>query len=101
MLHDNSDGLKVYAQTKGANRNVYIGFCQFYHNPGIAGLSHSSGSGVVLGEVSGGAIEYCQSYNNGASNTSSTGPVGIWCYIKFNTDSVQRIVQKYNRRGRW
>jgi hypothetical protein len=90
MVHDNRDGMQVYAQTKGANRNVYVGFCQFYHNPGIAGLSHSSGSGVVLGEVNGGAIEYCQSYNNGASNTSSTGPAGIWCY-----DSSSILVQ-YN-----
>jgi hypothetical protein len=90
MVHDNRDGLQVYAQTKGANRDLYVGFCQFYHNPGIAGLSHSSGSGVVLGEVNGGAIEYCQSYNNGAANTSSTGPVGIWCY-----DSSSILIQ-YN-----
>ena len=90
MVHDNRDGMQVYAQTKGANRNVSVDFCQFYNNPGVGGLSHSSGSGVVLGEVNGGAIEYCKSYKNGAANTSSAGPVGIWCY-----DSSSILIQ-YN-----
>jgi hypothetical protein len=90
MVHGNRDGMQVYAQTRGANRNVYVSCCQFYNNPGIAGLSHASGNGVVFGEVNCGTIEYCRSYNNGASNTSSTGPAGIWCY-----DSSSILIQ-YN-----
>ena len=90
VVYGNGDGMQVYAQARGANRNVCVSCCQFYNNPGIAGLSSASGSGVVFGEVNTGTIEYCRSYNNGASNTSSAGPVGIWCY-----DSTSILIQ-YN-----
>ena len=46
----------------------------------LIGRVFAQSPAVVFGEVDGGAIEYCKSYNNEAANTSSTGPVGIWCY---------------------
>jgi Right handed beta helix region len=91
QVHDNGmDGMQVYAQTKGAITNIYVGYCQFYNNTGKAGLSNPSGSGVVFGEVNGATIEQCQAFHNGASNTSTSGPVGIWCY-----DSSYILIQ-YN-----
>jgi hypothetical protein len=83
--HDNrQDGMLVYAQARGANTNIYVGNCQFYNNTGISGQTNPAGSGVAFGEVDGGTIEHCLAYNNGAQNTSGSGPVGIWCYDSNN-----------------
>jgi Secretion system C-terminal sorting domain/Right handed beta helix region len=49
--------------------NLYIGHCSLYSNPG--------GSGIVIGQVDSGVIEYCEAYNNGAG---AGGPVGIWAW---------------------
>ena len=91
VVHDNrKDGMQVYAQARGANINIYVGDSQFYNNTGIAGQGTATGSGVVFAEVNGGTIERCTAYNNGASNTSKSGPIGIWCY-----DSSSILIQ-YN-----
>jgi hypothetical protein len=63
-----------------ANRNVYVGHCVAYNNPGIAGFASHSGNGIVLSDAQGGVIEYSQAYNNGAANTHVGGPVGIWVW---------------------
>ena len=91
IVHDNhEDGLQVYAQNKGANTNIYLGHSQFYNNTGRSGPGSPSGSGAIFGEVNGGTIEFCAAHNNGALNTSTSGPVGLWCY-----DSNSVLIQ-YN-----
>jgi hypothetical protein len=58
-----------------------------------------SGSGILLGNVSGGRIEQCIAYGNGASNGSRAGgPVGIWAH---DADRVvtTRCVSYRNRTG--
>ncbi|HEY7568625.1 MAG TPA: right-handed parallel beta-helix repeat-containing protein [Gemmatimonadaceae bacterium] len=79
--HDNGQGgVTSYAQNAYANQNFYIGHVTAYNNTGVAGQSTNSGSGIALGGVTGGVIERCIARDNGALNTASEGPVGIWAY---------------------
>jgi len=94
--HDNGyGGITTYGPQDPNNvwyphQNIYVGHCIAYNNRGIAGLSGSSGSGIVIGAASGVTIERSQAYGNGSNNTSSTGPFAIWTY-----DST-RVVVQYN-----
>lgn len=83
------DGISIGRST-GAGRitNVVIRDCVAFSNTGTAGFSGPSGSGIVLGGADGGLIEYCRAYDNGAANTNSAGPVGIWTW-----DSNNVIIQ--------
>jgi peptidoglycan/LPS O-acetylase OafA/YrhL len=65
-----------------AHENVYVGFCQAHHNPGIAGPDkENSGSGIVLSDVDGGIIERCVAHDNGQlCNSRRGGPFGIWVW---------------------
>jgi hypothetical protein len=93
LLHDNAKaGLTTYAFTNvtNAHQNVYVGDVDAYNQTGIAGHADPTGSGIVLGGVDGGVIERCAAWNNGALNTNSAGPVGIWTYNSNN------IVIQYN-----
>lgn len=84
--HDNAlGGIQVYGAwsetpTGYAMEDVYIGHCFAHDNSGVAGLSHHSGSGIVIGGVDGGVIERSVAYNNGSLNTAVGGPVGIWAW---------------------
>jgi hypothetical protein len=90
--HDNlKGGIVTYAQNSYANTNVYVGYCQAYNNFGDPAATGNTGNGIVLGDVSGGLIEYCVTHDNGKNNlVQGEGPVGIWCYdaqyvtIQFN-----------------
>ncbi len=70
--------------------DVRISNCVARDNPGLAGLSKPSGSGIILGGTNGGTVEYSRAFRNGAANTNSAGPVGIWTWdsravvIQFN-----------------
>ena len=80
-VHDNGHGgVTSYAQNAYANQNFYVGHVTAYNNTGIPGQPTNSGSGIVLGGLTGGVIERCIAHDNGALNTASEGPVGIWAY---------------------
>jgi hypothetical protein len=86
--HDNGyTGIGVGYEKEGENKNIYIGYCRTIHNPGISDSSKyigdQSGSGINLGNVEGGLIEYCESADNGGDfyHAQGNGPVGIWLYL--------------------
>lgn len=73
-------GLSTWAHVLYGISNVTVRGCTFHSIPGRGGMTHPTGSGVVLGRVDTGLIERCVAYNNGADNTHTSGPVGIWTY---------------------
>jgi hypothetical protein len=99
VVHGNGrTGLLVYAEQPNAHSGVYIGQVTAYSNPGIAGSTTNTGSGIVLGGVNGGTIEHSTAYDNGANCTASAGPVGIWAYDS-NAIVVQENESYGNRTG--
>lgn len=89
--HDNAlSGFITYAQAMYVHQNVYVGRVQAWNNSGVSSLTTNSGSGIVIGGVSGGMVERSVAYNNGWLCTATEGPVGIWAY-----DS-QNLVFQYN-----
>jgi hypothetical protein len=91
VTHDNgNNGLLIYAQFPNLNQDVYVGGMTASYNTGSAGHTFPTGSGLVLGNVSGGTIEHSFAYENGRLCDSPAGPVGIWTY-----DSTKVVIQ-YN-----
>jgi hypothetical protein len=82
-----------------ANSNVYVGYCKMYDNPGDPEylVSHS-GNGILMAEVDGGVIEYCEAYNNGYACRADSGPVGIWTW-RANNVIIQYCESHHNRTG--
>ena len=74
--------------------NVTIRNCTTHGNPGIEDALNWTGSGIVVGEVEDGLIEYCTAYNNGANSNSTDGPVGIFAYSS-NRVTIQ-YCESYN-----
>ncbi|MEK7950638.1 right-handed parallel beta-helix repeat-containing protein [Luteolibacter soli] len=92
-IHDNLHaGIEIYGYPGITNAltNVTISNCNVHHQPGKAASSGNTGSGIVLAGVTGGVVDHCVSHDNGANNTTSEGPVGIWAYHSAN------IVFQYN-----
>jgi hypothetical protein len=90
VSHDNGlEGITVLAdEFPGTpNEDMYVGHCLAYHNHGTRGLPQHSGSGIVLGGVKRGMIEYCEQYESGDQSDAyaTGGPVGIWAW---NSDTV-------------
>jgi len=82
-----------------ANSNVYVGYCKAYDNPGDPEyLESHSGNGILIGDVDGGVIEYCEAYNNGYDCRADSGPVGIWTWTSNNV-VIQYCESHHNRRG--
>jgi len=83
-----------------AHSNVYVGYCKAYDNPGDPEyLASESGTGILIGDVDGGVIEYCEAYNNGyACNIESGGPYGIWTW-ESNNVIIQCCESHHNRTG--
>src|SRR5262245_53158363 len=91
VTHDNGhNGLLIFAQFPNLNQDVYVGGVTASYNTGVAGFTFPTGSGIVLGNVSGGIIEDSLAYENGRLCDSPEGPVGIWAY-----DSTKVVIQ-YN-----
>ena len=90
--HDDPD---VYA-----NANVYVGYCKMYDNPGDPEyFSNHSGSGILMEDVDGGIIEYCEAYNNGYDcKCKIGGPVGIWAAVA-NEVIIQHCESHHNKTG--
>ena len=85
-----------------ANSNVYIGYCKAYDNLGDPEYHEShSGHGILMADVDGGVIEYCEAYNNGYACREMIGPVGIWA-VRANNVAIQFCESHHNRTGgRW
>ena len=82
-----------------ANSNVYVGYCKSYDNPGDPEyLESHSGSGILMAEVDGGVIEYCEVYNNGYDCRAYHGPVGIWTW-RVNNVIIQYCESHHNHGG--
>ena len=100
-VHDNGDvGITSYAQGRLAHKDFVVRNNKVYNNAGQPDktLSHS-GNGIVLGDVDGAVIEYCEAYNNGWLNASpSNGPVGIWGY-RCNNLIIQYNESHHNKTG--
>jgi hypothetical protein len=97
-FHGNADGMITFAAQKGALKDIYVGQCRFYENPGRSGFNRPSGSGLVLGGVDGALVERSVAYGNGAHNTHHAGPVGIWAYDA-NAVVIQHNEAYGNRTG--
>jgi hypothetical protein len=98
-VHGNGrTGLLVYAEARNVQQDVYVGQVTAFSNPGIAGSTTNTGSGIVLGGVSGGTIEDSTAYGNGANCTAPEGPVGIWTYDSTGI-TIQRNESYGNRSG--
>ena len=84
--HDNlRAGIATYAQVANSHTNIYVGLCSAYNNFGDPNATGNTGSGIVLGDVIGGTVEWCVAYENGKNNfVQSEGPVGIWAYDSSN-----------------
>lgn len=88
--HNARTGILTYAQQPAAHESVYVGYSRAFENPGIPEATGNTGSGIVLGGVSGGTIEWCVAFGNGRLSRTTGGPVGIWTY-----DSTRVLIQ-YN-----
>lgn len=75
-----------------ANKDVYIGHCEAYANPGDPNFTlDSSGSGIFVEDTEGAVIEHSIAHDNGRlCGCSESGPVGIWMAI------VDRGLIQYN-----
>ena len=91
-------GMLTWAHQLYGIENVHVNHSTFHSNPGRPNYANPSGSGVVLGRTNGGVIEYSVAYNNGAANTNSAGPVGIWAYDSNNV-VIQHNLAYENRSG--
>lgn len=60
--------------------NVRVTECSASYNHGDPASTINTGSGIVLGGVTGGVIEHCVAHHNGKNNQPSEGPIGIWAY---------------------
>lgn len=86
--HNTRTGILVYGQYPLAHQDVYVGYSQAFDNAGDPTSTVNTGSGIVLGGVDGGTIEWSTAYRNGVSNRAVGGPVGIWTY-----DSARILIQ--------
>jgi hypothetical protein len=91
QFFENRDGVTFYGPTFNdaapayVTSNVRVANVLAYNNHGTSGVVNPTGNGIVFGSVRDGVIERSVAHHNGADNTSSTGPVGIWAY---NSDRV-------------
>jgi hypothetical protein len=63
-----------------AHTNVRISNVEAAGNTGDPKLTRNSGSGIVVGSVDNGVVEYSTAHHNGALSDTIEGPAGIWTY---------------------
>ncbi|MHC4365969.1 MAG: right-handed parallel beta-helix repeat-containing protein [Planctomycetota bacterium] len=81
--HENgAAGIGAGASQNRWSENIYIGYCTAENNPGDpTNLTNHSGNGIVVGQLIGAVIEYCEAFNNGWDMPRrGNGPVGIWAW---------------------
>jgi hypothetical protein len=78
VIHDNGlNGLLIYAQQPNVHEQIYVGHVNSFHNSGIPTATSHSGSGIILGGVKGGVVEWSIAQDNGWLGNAG---VGIWAY---------------------
>ena len=79
-------------------KNLYIGYCIAYNNPGCPVINDNhSGNGILVGGVINGMIEYCEAMNNGWDMPrEGNGPVGIWAYMS-DSITIQHCYSHHNK----
>ncbi|WP_162053289.1 right-handed parallel beta-helix repeat-containing protein [Pontibacter pamirensis] len=99
-IHDNGEaGIVTYAEAKLGHQNMYVGHNKIFNITGIKGRDIHTGNGIVIGDVDGVLIEYCEVYNNGEfSDARDTGPAGVWAY-KCNDVLIQYNEAHHNKTG--
>ncbi len=100
-VHDNAEvGITVYGQLGLVHKNVIVRNTKVYNNAGRPDITtEQTGSGILLSDVDGATIEYCEAYNNGWLNASTgNGPIGIWGY-RCNNLVIQRNESHHNKTG--
>lgn len=102
-VHDNGDvGINCIGnwnpqETGYSHSDIYVGKCRVFRNLGIPGKGSHSGNGIVLAQVDGGTIEYCDVYDNGSLNDCDIGgPIGIWAWDS-NRILIQMNESHHNR----
>jgi hypothetical protein len=94
VTRDNGlNGVITFAQEPHAHSDVYIGFVYSHHNSGSPRAWPGSGSGIVLGGVRGGLIEWSVAHSNGWLGNAG---IGIWAYA--STRVVIRHNEAFNNR---
>jgi len=89
VIHDNGlNGFITYAQQPYSHERVYVGHVESFNNSGSPNAfpNPSSGTGIVLGGVKEGTIEWCVAHHNGWLGDAG---IGIWTY-----DSTRVIIQR-------
>jgi hypothetical protein len=86
-IHAKSDVNYGFGATQPSHSNVMVDHCTSHSNPGTAGSTNWTGSGIMLASVANSTIQFSLAYNNGAA---SFGTVGIW-----TADSTGVLIQ-YN-----
>lgn len=85
-VHDNGDSGVVtggpYNTGPGySHRGVLIHHVRAYRNRGLAHKGGHTGSGIIMADVDGGAIERCVAHDNGEFNDHEAGGgFGIWAW---------------------
>lgn len=82
-------GIATYGQAYPANQDVYVGHSVAYQNVGdpqvtTANGDPGAGSGIILGSVDNGTVEYSSAYDNDALCKANECGVGIWTYDSNN-----------------
>ncbi|MGD0583776.1 MAG: right-handed parallel beta-helix repeat-containing protein [Bacteroidales bacterium] len=103
MAHDNGfagiyvSGIHANDPVLYDNKNLYIGYCRTFNNPGDPTvLKNHSGNGILASSVSGGTIEYCEASGNGWDMPcTGNGPVGIWIWDCTNF-TIQYCISHHN-----
>lgn len=102
--HDNrGDGIRAEGSWNRQGKiyshdHFHISDCKMYNNSGYDSRD-SSGNGLVLSDVDGAVVEYCEAYNNGFGwGGRGGGPVGIWSWDSNNV-VIQHSESHHNKNG--
>ena len=97
LARDN--GYAGISSSGGRSTGLYLGRCRAMNNPGDPTiLDNHSGNGIVLFNVAGATIEYCEAAGNGWDMPrAGNGPVGIWAACDADRVTIQFCVSHHNR----
>jgi hypothetical protein len=91
--HNLWDGATLWSGTAlttlGAFGSLYVGYCSFHNNDGVA--TPKGGNGMWFNGVGSGTVEYSLFHDNGAN---ADGCYGFWCYDSSNV--IVQSCESYN-----
>lgn len=103
MLHDNLEaGFITYGPTfdgRYAHKDVEVSAVEAYRIAGDrTNTVRNTGSGIVLGSVRGGKVEWSTAHDNGWDCIAPEGPAGIWSYDS-TAVVIENNIAHHNRTG--